>query len=413
MFPILAVMAAVLAQPAPLVAQNEAVGHHIMLSSGSASVAFDLADGASRLITVGNGQVSVDGQEVATYDAASDFGAAWLALIEGNAAAGTAEVLAELQAWAGSRSVPAAETLADVLGNLHAVPLADVGPAPQIVVAPRASGGEVAVSVDVNEINARVQEALAEARVALGEAGRITIPTAPDAPAAVPAAPVAAVHPSMLGSVGAGVASLGASLIAMMLMGFGFLIFAPNQFRAVGDTAWNSFGRSFLAGFFAQPLLVPVLGALIVALSLTIVGVLLVPLAILAFPLAIFLGVTGGYIAIARTVGEIYYRRKHDGVTPTQPWVEMKFMWYGLLAMLGIWIPAVLLGWIPVVGPVFTVLASVLTWVLATAGFGASIISRGGVRGTVIRRLDRTLSEGDYWSDTGAFRRSRSHAEYE
>jgi hypothetical protein len=401
-FPIVAAAVAALLSPPAVVAQDEVVGHRITMSESLTSVAFDLADGASRLITVGGGRVLVDGQEVATYDVRSAFDDAWMAILESGASQSTAGLLMALEAWSGSVDSDASRAVAATLDRLEF----DAAAVPTLAAAPRAPSPRPArerIQVVIPDIPEIVIPKISVSTG--GSAVQIADAPAPPMPSTT--------STSMVGAVGAGVASLGASLIAMMLMAFGFLIFAPHQFRAVGDTAWNSFGRSFLAGFFAQPLLVPVLGALVVALALTVVGILLIPLAIPAFALAVFLGITGGYIAIARTVGEVYLRRRNGGAMPTEPWVELKFVLYGLTAMLGIWIPAVLLGWIPVVGPLFTIVAGVFTWVLATAGFGASIISRGGVRGTVIRRLDRTLSEGDYWSDTGAFRRARSHAEYE
>ncbi len=39
-----------------------------------------------------------------------------------------------------------------------------------------------------------------------------------------------------------------------------------------------------------------------------------------------------------------------------------------------------------------------ITWVLATAGFGATILTRGGVRGTFVRRLDLALTDEQFWT---------------
>jgi len=60
----------------------------------------------------------------------------------------------------------------------------------------------------------------------------------------------------------------------------------------------------------------------------------------------------------------------------------------GLLAVvLAVWLPAVLLGWVPVAGPALLWLAAVVTWSLATTGFGAAVLTRGGVRTTFGRRF--------------------------
>jgi hypothetical protein len=55
--------------------------------------------------------------------------------------------------------------------------------------------------------------------------------------------------------------------------------------------------------------------------------------------------------------------------------------------VLAIWLPAILLGWVPVVGSVLTLVALAVTWALATTGFGAAVLTRGGVRTTFGRRF--------------------------
>ena len=48
-----------------------------------------------------------------------------------------------------------------------------------------------------------------------------------------------------------------------------------------------------------------------------------------------------------------------------------------------------------------TISAIVLTWVLATAGFGATIISRAGLQSTFVRQLDLALTDEHYWTPDG------------
>lgn len=204
--------------------------------------------------------------------------------------------------------------------------------------------------------------------------------------------------PSFAGGVMIDVVRLVGAFVALTFIGFGLMIFAPRQLDVVADTAWHSFWRSFLAGLFAQPLLIPAFGMLIAGLVLTVVGILLVPFAVLAFLVAVFLAVVGGYIAVARTVGEVYLRRKMASGASVRGWLPYRYLLYGLLAVLSIWLPAVLLGWVPVAGTVLTVSAALLTWILATAGLGATIISRAGIRGTFVRRMDQALTDEHYWT---------------
>jgi hypothetical protein len=204
--------------------------------------------------------------------------------------------------------------------------------------------------------------------------------------------------PSFAGGMVVDLVRLVGAFVALTFIGFGLMIFAPRQLDVVSDTAWHSFWRSFLAGLFAQPLLIPAFGMLIAGLVLTVVGILLVPFAVLAFLVAVFLAVVGGYIAVARTVGEVYLRRRMAHGTSVKGWLPYRYLVYGLLAVLSIWLPAVLLGWVPVAGTVLTVSAALLTWVLATAGLGATIISRAGIRGTFVRRMDQALTDEHYWT---------------
>jgi hypothetical protein len=184
-------------------------------------------------------------------------------------------------------------------------------------------------------------------------------------------------------------------------MGLGFVFFAPRQLSVVADTVWHSFGRSFLAGLFAQPLILPAFGMLLVGLALTVVGILLVPVAVVAFVLAVLVAAVGGYIAVARTVGEIYLRRRMARGASVATWGSYRYIVYGLAGLLATWLPAIAFGWIPVAGDILLVAAALITWVFATAGFGASILSRGGLRGTFVRKLDLALTDEHYWTAEG------------
>jgi hypothetical protein len=188
-----------------------------------------------------------------------------------------------------------------------------------------------------------------------------------------------------LGDVSNNVAGLFGMVVALACIAFGLVSFAPAQFEAVSDTVRRSFIRSFFTGLFAQPLLLPALGMLTVGLVLTIVGIIAVPIAIIGFVLAVGLGVVGGYLALARAFGEILLRRRGgDGsfATGTTPY---KASVVGLIGLLSIWAPFALLSWVPVVSWVLLWCAIVFTWIMATAGFGATILSRGGLRRSYVR----------------------------
>lgn len=202
-------------------------------------------------------------------------------------------------------------------------------------------------------------------------------------------------------AVAAGLTNLVAAFVALTFIGVGLLLFAPKQLAAVSDQVFRSFWRSFLAGLFAQPLIVPVFGMMIVGLTLTVVGILVIPFAVLAFIAALLFAVAGGFVAVARAVGEVVERRRSRG-GPAGTWAPIKYMLYGLAALLSSWLPGVLLSWIPLLGTTLVVVAAILTWVVATAGFGAALISRAGIRGTIVRRIDAALTDEHYWDDVAS-----------
>ncbi len=139
---------------------------------------------------------------------------------------------------------------------------------------------------------------------------------------------------SFVGGVVGNAMSLLATFIGMAFLGLGMLFFAPRQLETVADTVWNSFGRSFLAGLFAQPLILPAFGMMVVGLALTVIGIVVIPFAVLAFVLGLFLSVVAGYVAVARTVGEIYLRRKMARGEAVQTWGTYRYIVYGLLGLM-------------------------------------------------------------------------------
>lgn len=214
-------------------------------------------------------------------------------------------------------------------------------------------------------------------------------------------------------AIGQNIATLVGFFIALACIGFGLNFFMPRQLEVVSETVSDSFGKSFLAGLFAQPLLLPLSAMLIAGLAITVIGI---PVAVIV-ALALLLAVPGaavlGYLAAAKSVGSSYLtRRMADGhavvVTPYRSTA------YGLVGLLAVWIPAVTLTWIPLVGQLFFLLALAATWVMATAGVGAAILSRAGLRATFSgSQRQHALTDEHYWpmdasNFTPAQRRDRS-----
>jgi hypothetical protein len=59
----------------------------------------------------------------------------------------------------------------------------------------------------------------------------------------------------------------------------------------------------------------------------------------------------------------------------------------GLGTVAIIWLAWVAFGWVPVAGTLMLSAAMLTTWTLATVGFGAALLSRGGIREHFAGRL--------------------------
>ncbi len=368
--------ALLLAAPGSGTAQ-EVVGLTAVESPSEASLVFDLGNGNTLLISLREGKVFIGGTEVARYAEGGTFEQQWRNLVE-HADLSIAEVLEQLS------HIEFAEGSDEEHTGIAAVKEAVVGLA--VAEAMFAEAADTPSSASARSAR-RVRPA------------PVTRPMMVDA--RLPRVLVTEVQPSasFVGGLMAGVMNLLAVYIALAFMGMGLLVFAPRQLETVADTVWHSFWRSFLAGLFAQPLILPVFAMMVVGLALTVVGIIVIPFAISAFLVALLLAVLGGFVAVARSVGEIYLRRKMARGEAVATWGSYRYIVYGLLALLAIWFPVALLGWIPVAGTILWVSAAFTTWMVATAGFGATLISRGGLRGTFVRQMDLAVTDEQYWTD--------------
>lgn len=373
---------------APALQAQEVVGHSSTRSDEAVTLNFELDNGGTLSLTLIHGRLLLNGVEVGRYELGGALEQAVREALAGSRTQETESLLGALQGLETGRLAAAEESAyAAVAQALAALKMVDA-------VVPEANAIYEACE-DCTEI------AVAPSGVAVIEAPRVRVEV-PERPAPRPLRyELLQDSPSFVGGVVSNAMSLVATFIALAFLGLGMLFFAPRQLETVADTVWSSFGRSFLAGLFAQPLILPAFGMMLVGLALTVIGIVVIPFAVLAFALGLFLAVVGGYVAVARTVGEIYLRRKMARGEAIQTWGTYRYIVYGLLCLLAIWLPAVLLGRVAVAGPIAVVSAATITWVLATAGFGATLLTRGGVRGTFVRRLDLALTDEQFWtSDT-------------
>ncbi|MSR07087.1 MAG: hypothetical protein EXR93_08495 [Gemmatimonadetes bacterium] len=349
------------------------VAHTVDLSSRQASLGLELSDGSAVKISLARGVFQINDKEAGRYSSGGALEESWRALLDEAASLSTAGLRTRMTAWrVNGLAGPELKIKRLIDGAFQKLPSAGT----EVLIAPSTrepvgDPGNVDVAAQVGERVARAVAASVAAQATQGRGFDVNI-----APAS-----------RGVGTVANNIAGLIGMFVALACIAFGLVSFAPRQVEAVADTVHRSFVRSFFAGLFAQPLLLPILGMMTVGLILTIVGIVVVPVALVAFTLAVALGMIGWYVAIARALGEVILRRRGAdgdfslGTTPYRASVV------GLAGLLAIWAPFALMSEVPGINWVLLWCAIVFTWVMATAGFGATILSRGGIRHSFVRPL--------------------------
>jgi hypothetical protein len=403
-----------LALPLPAAAQQPpragvAVAYTTSVSSREATLEFQMAGGGTLRIAFAGGQVMLDGKSVGPYAPNGPMERSFRELLQRTGSSSTADMLAALKAWQPQPGVSPSAARSAVIqrvtplsavqnpsvpraGVTVSAPLSpELAPAPAGVIQADSLAQSLETltnRLDQNGVGLSVRERRQLAQQLAREAASL----AREQSAALEG------PPSVIGEIGQGIASLLGAFAALAALGFGFTYFAPRQLEVVADTAVKSFGRSFFTGLFAQPLVPVVFGLLMLGLALTIIGIPTVPVAAIAVLAVLAAAGVGGYLGLARAAGELYLRRRMASGDYVGSPNTYRFLLYGIGALLAIWVPAVLLGWIPVMGPLFVWIAALSTWVAATVGFGAVILSRGGVLGTFGRPAVLELTDEYLWA---------------
>jgi uncharacterized Zn-binding protein involved in type VI secretion len=182
-------------------------------------------------------------------------------------------------------------------------------------------------------------------------------------------------------------AGLAGVAITLGVLGLGLVAFGRHNLEIVSDTVSHSFGRAFVTGLLGQILLLPTFGMIVVGLVLSVAGILLLPFAVAAYVLLAVVGLVGGYLAVAHALGETYTRRRLAQGTMVAAPNSYRFLLTGLIAMLALWLAWAAFGWVPVAGDLIRGAAILVTWLLGTAGFGAALLSRAGVRENFAGRI--------------------------
>ncbi len=201
-------------------------------------------------------------------------------------------------------------------------------------------------------------------------------------------APAAEAPPaSALATIGRRLAGVAGVFLTLGAVGFGLVLFGRPNLEVVSDTVSHSFGRALVTGLLGQILLLPTFGMLVVGLILSVAGILLLPFAVIVYGLLVIVTGLGGFLAVAHAMGETYTRRRLAAGVVIGSANSYRYLLVGLGALASLWLAWSLFGWVPVAGDLIRGAALLVTWLLATAGFGAALLSRAGVRENFAGRL--------------------------
>jgi hypothetical protein len=175
--------------------------------------------------------------------------------------------------------------------------------------------------------------------------------------------------------------------LALTCLGWVLASFARQNLQTVADTASHNFGRSFVTGLIGQILLLPTFGMLVVGLILSVAGILLLPFAVIVYALLVIVGVVGGFLAVAHAMGETYTRRRQAAGVRLGEAGSTGFVLIGLAAVVALWLAWAVFGWVPIAGSIVRGAAVMLTWLLGTAGLGAAMLSRAGIKENFAGRI--------------------------
>ena len=203
-----------------------------------------------------------------------------------------------------------------------------------------------------------------------GEVRTMSSPAAEQPPAAVQS-PMSHVLRSLAGTTGV--------FLTMLLAGFGLVLFGKSSLEVTSDTVRSSFSRAFIVGLLGQILVLPTFGMLVVGLILTVAGILLIPFVVIVFALLLVAGIVGGALAVAHAMGESITRRQMAQGRALSP-NSYRYLVVGLCCVFAPWLVWTLFGWVPVAGELMLGAAILISWLLASVGFGAALLSRGGLK---------------------------------
>ena len=167
--------------------------------------------------------------------------------------------------------------------------------------------------------------------------------------------------------------------LILVAMALAVAIGARTHLETIATTIRTDFSRSFVVGLLGEIAALPLFLLSMVALAITVVGILLIPFAAVAFALAVLGALDLGFLAMSLLTGDAVMRE--EGTVGERPIVSHLIA--GLSVFLVLWLLAGGASFLGMVGGVLRLLAFLTTWIAATVGLGATIITRVGTRAAI------------------------------
>ncbi|MEP7065450.1 MAG: hypothetical protein ABI889_05405 [Gemmatimonadota bacterium] len=168
-----------------------------------------------------------------------------------------------------------------------------------------------------------------------------------------------------------------ACYLILVAMAVAVVVGARTHLETIASTIRNDFSRSFAFGLLGEIVALPLFVLSMVALAITVVGILLIPFAAVAYALAVLGALDLGFLAMSLLAGEALLRND-ESAPASRPIITHLIT--GLSVFLVLWLLAGGAAFLGLAGSVLRLLAFLSTWIAATVGLGATIITRAGTR---------------------------------
>jgi hypothetical protein len=162
-------------------------------------------------------------------------------------------------------------------------------------------------------------------------------------------------------------------LIIVGLVGFALMAFGADKLQIVIRTMQNGIGKSLGSGLLGQLAIVPGAIAVCALLAATLIGVLLIPLGLVVFMFVVAGIAMFGFVAVATMTGAALSAGSKRDDTPHG--AMLRSFVIGTAVFMGMWLVVAAFYRIPLLGPMLESFASAVTFIAASTGFGAVLLS--------------------------------------